>query len=980
MKDLFLLYFSGDNAPASALGDELDAIGVSHRVVASLARDMAPQTPDRLIELLGQARFGSLIISRRFPLIAWPALDLTALQRIVDRVVFICDGVPVPSLRRMSPASERFETIESRGDWNFVASHLAGILKADPNSCFARDHPRLRAILVRPSTVTAPPTLVERKAAPNALPFPPAGQMRIFVSSTFRDMHAERDLLGRFVFPQLRDHCRAAGVDVIELDLRWGVTEEEIEHGELLKRCLDEIDNASRYFVVVLGDRYGSIVDKIDERWQQQWPLLREAAGMSVMDIEVTHGALRQGTQPLFFARLPTYGLAAPPSERSAFVEDDHAKARLEDLKSRIRAAGHTLIEYVTPDEFAWLALTQLRELVDAGVPRNRGRNEPEPKPHEQENFLEDVTRNTVEREGYHCLIDACLSGSPAPLVLKGPSGNGKTVLLAQWARRRTRTHPEDIVIFLSTQASVASTVDWYILTTVVDTMRERLGLADFRPSGAEIDQQLDQMVSEWQRRSGRSDRPFVLIDAPDRLRYGFSRQHSALSPLDFGSSCQFVCTVDDPDAIALDNHQELRVDGLTSHERRMLTASFLSRYGKRLPEDALALIEKAPQTASPRFLTTLLSELRVFGDHTRVLGRLEWYLQCDTLIDLFDRVLGRMEDDYDVDRPRLVKDAMSFIWASAQGINEEHLLSLLGSSTPLAPELWAPIRISLSDSLRATITGLEFSHAAIREAVRRRYIPNRESAVAYHRRLALSLVAGEGGGQFRDGKANLLVHLDAGESWPQLAYFLDKEDYFLELWDRSEESKDDVINYWKHVEESTSVRMRAQYSRVIEHPETARPELLVALVELLSRRGASEVARDMARRLEKSGPSESPGDREDVVPSRHVRVLVALEAWADASTELNRERLACERTGNRAAVARILREQAQVSNRQGRHEEALEHYREAETICRALALRDELLTNLWGQRHTHCGSSAGLMKRDRSHRQRQKYNCTWRR
>lgn len=73
MNDLFVLHLSGDDELASGLADGLDAIGVSHGVVASLARDTATvQIPDRLTELLQQARFGPLIISMRVPLIACP--------------------------------------------------------------------------------------------------------------------------------------------------------------------------------------------------------------------------------------------------------------------------------------------------------------------------------------------------------------------------------------------------------------------------------------------------------------------------------------------------------------------------------------------------------------------------------------------------------------------------------------------------------------------------------------------------------------------------------------------------------------------------------------------------------------------------------------------------------------------------------------------------------------------------------------------
>lgn len=35
-------------------------------------------------------------------------------------------------------------------------------------------------------------------------------------------MHAERDVLVKLVFPELRKRCRERFVDFVEVDLRWG--------------------------------------------------------------------------------------------------------------------------------------------------------------------------------------------------------------------------------------------------------------------------------------------------------------------------------------------------------------------------------------------------------------------------------------------------------------------------------------------------------------------------------------------------------------------------------------------------------------------------------------------------------------------------------------------------------------------------------------------------------------------------------------
>ena len=58
--------------------------------------------------------------------------------------------------------------------------------------------------------------------------------IRVFVSSTFRDMQTERDELVLKIFPQLRRLCEERGVTWGEIDLRWGITEEQSERGEVL--------------------------------------------------------------------------------------------------------------------------------------------------------------------------------------------------------------------------------------------------------------------------------------------------------------------------------------------------------------------------------------------------------------------------------------------------------------------------------------------------------------------------------------------------------------------------------------------------------------------------------------------------------------------------------------------------------------------------------------------------------------------------
>lgn len=50
----------------------------------------------------------------------------------------------------------------------------------------------------------------------------------MFLSSTFRDFMQETVRLVKQVFPELRPKARGLGVEVVDLDLCWGITEKQI--------------------------------------------------------------------------------------------------------------------------------------------------------------------------------------------------------------------------------------------------------------------------------------------------------------------------------------------------------------------------------------------------------------------------------------------------------------------------------------------------------------------------------------------------------------------------------------------------------------------------------------------------------------------------------------------------------------------------------------------------------------------------------
>ena len=65
--------------------------------------------------------------------------------------------------------------------------------------------------------------------------------VRVFISSTFRDMQEERGYLVRFVFPRLRETFLPRRIHWVDLDLCWGASKETALHQQTSKIGLEEI-------------------------------------------------------------------------------------------------------------------------------------------------------------------------------------------------------------------------------------------------------------------------------------------------------------------------------------------------------------------------------------------------------------------------------------------------------------------------------------------------------------------------------------------------------------------------------------------------------------------------------------------------------------------------------------------------------------------------------------------------------------------
>ena len=120
--------------------------------------------------------------------------------------------------------------------------------------------------------------------------------IKVFVSSTFNDMHAERNYLATEVFPELVEWCEKRRIRLTDIDLRWGVTKEDAESGNTVRACLECIDECRPFFLCLLGQRRGWVPDLSGEAANAvvyEYEGLRSKLGeLSMTELEIEHATL----------------------------------------------------------------------------------------------------------------------------------------------------------------------------------------------------------------------------------------------------------------------------------------------------------------------------------------------------------------------------------------------------------------------------------------------------------------------------------------------------------------------------------------------------------------------------------------------------------------------------------------------------------------------------------------------------------------
>jgi hypothetical protein len=286
-------------------------------------------------------------------------------------------------------------------------------------------------------------------------------QLRIFISSTFRDMQAERDYLIQNTFPSLRKYCAERDVLLQEIDLRWGITEEESKQGKVVDTCLKEIKNTYPFFIGLLGERYGWVPDEqeqenikstgIFEDKEFAWVQSKLREGTSITEIEIQNGVLRaEGkVHAYFYFRSPTMEVPDDFKEQAG----SEGAIKLESLKKTIREQKkYPVKEYESVIKLGELVERDIKYLVDTQFPKFF-KNEYHKEQYEQMAFLKSRTVVYIPVTELDKELDLFAESEARGLMITGDSGMGKSALLANWIQKRENRGGEKTVYHFISQS-----------------------------------------------------------------------------------------------------------------------------------------------------------------------------------------------------------------------------------------------------------------------------------------------------------------------------------------------------------------------------------------------------------------------------------------------------------------------------------------------------------------------------------------------
>jgi len=544
--------------------------------------------------------------------------------------------------------------------------------------------------------------------------------LKIFISSTFTDMHKERQKLITNVFVKFKKLAKQRGVEVTEIELRTGVTD---AIGHIAKVCLEQVDRCVEspiFFLGILGSYYGwdewYEVEEKESLKEEYREIIERYPKISITELEIRYAIENPNhNQALFYVTEPIAN------------EDRRLVALKEELKGYAKERDNLGFDYYESDEeFANKVYRDLSTALNRIYPPHQKPSEVERLRVSHQAFALSRYKGYVRYQANEEILDEFLSSQNQNdrLLLYGESGYGKSALVANYFRRfKERSNSFLIEHYIGGAGEFSS--DFYqMLRRVMLEIKEEFEI------GEDVPTEHEKIINEfglWLQKVKRQT--VIVLDGYNQIDDDVKERF-----LEFYLSAKFekikliVTAIKSDYKIA--NKKELQ--RLNREKQKELVDGYLGIYGKKLTYDVDELL-RHDMTQNTLFLRTLLEEIRLLGVYETISSDISEYLKAKDVKELFVKIFRRYERDYDA---VLIREVLSLLYNSRDGLSQNSLLEIMEQTKEVDRYRFYPMILALEEHLVSHGGLYRFFHDYIKDAVESRYLVNDELKNHYKREL----------------------------------------------------------------------------------------------------------------------------------------------------------------------------------------------------------------------------------------------------
>ena len=578
-------------------------------------------------------------------------------------------------------------------------------------------------------------------------------RIRIFISSTFKDMQHERDIIVQEVLLPLRAEAERRGGSLSWVDLRWGIrpgTDTEM----VIRTCLSEIEDCHPFFIGLVGHRYGwspMINEKLEERLNRQF---REAEGLfsqkkSLTEMEMRYNLLLsidkgknffyfKCTQRGFWRRLLDFFFS-----KKASSSIEHLRIFIKDKYQGIIPEYSLKCSQDDEKSLKKLVYADIRHIIDEIFPETSCPETMAVRYH-QENFLS-MQDGFFPRKEIMTSMKDWVDTIPAKddhkmecLLLKGDAGVGKTTLLAQLIH----TQPSDTkFLYHFVGASMKRETPSLILRDLINQICSEDDSSfifnDVPDNTYTLCELLGQRLSDYPKKI------IIVLDNIDAIECDKEALVSLFDwlPLKLSNTKYILSSCYDwrhlKDDFSPVNLKIISIPELEKSERIEFASIFLAReYGKDLNQGTefreILLDEIANYLNNPRLLNYFLNEIAIQGLYGNELNKKVTQLTYSSN-QLLDEIFTRIEQKTCGEKK--ARKMLLSIALTDYGLQDNDVTEICNDEMEIIKsEDWSILYWNIKPYFQSD--GLVRFQGFFRDAVLNRY-QNAENASKQRRRLA---------------------------------------------------------------------------------------------------------------------------------------------------------------------------------------------------------------------------------------------------